>query len=391
MDKTRTLLLAMLGVSVAGNLYWIASDRFSVESAKPPASGNPVFYGAAESEGVIPKERAVSTAGIVDSDNTEALQTLFESGRFSEALDGLEMSGISGREQLRTRWLRSCMQWIVDDPHSPRIAAFIEAGLRQDDRDIDFRQLQAEQYIGLGELELAVDLLYELINESDAELQGIFASRISTLFREQVNAYASQQSWQALVDFSERLLWHEPGHPPYVLVHARALAKLGRYVQARSGLLTILHDRQSGREAKALLDNIDRLSTGGGQIKLVRRGLHHIVSATINGEFSANLMIDTGASVSVISRKYLQNLASGTGVKFLRNERVNTAGGPVYAEMYEVESLQLDKFVIYNLEVAVIDLDSPGGTEGLLGMNYLRNFEFSIDQDRNLLTLSPRE
>lgn len=381
----------MLGISVAGNLYWIASDRFLDEPVKPMASGNPVFYGAAETDGALSKGQPVSTAAMADSGNPEALQLLFDAGKFSEALDGLGMLELSSSEQLRTHWLGLCMQWILDDPHSPRIAAFIEAGLRQDDRDIDFRQLQAEQYIGLGELALAVDLLYELINESDTELQGIFASRINTLFREQVNAYASQQNWQALVDFSERLLWHEPGHPPYVLVHARALAKLGRYVQARSGLLTILHDRQSGKEAKALLDQLDRLSTGGGQIKLARQGLHHIVSATFNGQHSASLMIDTGASVSVISRKYLQNLAAGTGVTFLRNEKVNTAGGPVYAEMYEVDSLQLDKFVIYNLEVAVIDLDSPGGAEGLLGMNYLRNFEFSIDQDRNVLTLSPRD
>jgi len=390
MDRTKILLLAMLGVSGAGNVYWIGGERFGAESAKSSPAWIPAFDAGSEADTVRSGGQPVTTRGNNHNSAPGGLQLLFDSARFSEALEGLEMLGLAQREQLRTSWLGLCMEWIVDEPHSPRIEAFIQAGLLQDDRDIDFRQLLAEQYIGLGEPGLAVDLLYELINESEAELQGIFASRINTLFREQVGAYAAEKNWQALVIFSERLLWHEPGHPPYVLVHARALAKLGQYVQARSELQTIIHDRRSGDQAKNLIEDIDRLSQGGGQIRLVRRGLHHIVSATINGQFNANLMIDTGASVSVISRKYLQEMSASTGVSFLRTQKVSTAGGLVLAEIYKIESLQLDKFVVSNLEVAVIDLDSSGGTEGLLGMNYLRNFEFSIDQDRNVLTLSPR-
>ena len=120
------------------------------------------------------------------------------------------------------------------------------------------------------------------------------------------------------------------------------------------------------------------------QIKMSQNG----ASAVINGRHKASLMIDTGASVSVLTRKFFQQQMAGSSPAFIRTEKMNTAGGEVMADVYRVNSLQLDKFMVSDIEIAVIDIDSVGGSDGLLGMNFLRHFEFAIDQKYNVLTLS---
>ena len=45
---------------------------------------------------------------------------------------------------------------------------------------------------------------------------------------------------------------------------------------------------------------------------------------------------------------------------------------------------------IADTPIAVLDFESGNGVDGLLGMNVLRNYRFEIDQDRDLLRMSPR-
>lgn len=391
MDKTKAVLLVVLFVSLALNLYqYMGGDEGRVADKRPLDRQN-VYAGFGASSSKI-RDRTPDTEG-VDVEESETIgvaeaQQLFEEGRYIEALAALDRLSENARESRRAQWLKVCMQWILEDPQQPRIGSLITAGLQANQLDMDFRQLLVEHYIGQDQLTEAVDLLYTLINESDPELQGIFASRLQLLFSDTIKHFASLKAWQPMVDFSERLLWHESGHVQYIMVHARALANLKQYQMARSGLLNILHDEYYGAQAKELLDKIDRLNAGEGQVTLTRHGAHHIASAVINGRHKASLMIDTGASVSVLTRKFFQQQMAGSSPAFIRTEKMNTAGGEVMADVYRVNSLQLDKFMVSDIEIAVIDIDSVGGSDGLLGMNFLRHFEFAIDQKYNVLTLS---
>ena len=46
--------------------------------------------------------------------------------------------------------------------------------------------------------------------------------------------------------------------------------------------------------------------------------------------------------------------------------------------------------IAHYIDIAIFDYDAAEETDGLLGMNVLRNYSFEIDQEKDLLYLSPR-
>jgi predicted aspartyl protease len=65
---------------------------------------------------------------------------------------------------------------------------------------------------------------------------------------------------------------------------------------------------------------------------------------------------------------------------------LTTAGGEVDSRIYQVEEFALQGYQVNNLLFAVIPYKGQKN-DGLLGMNYLRLFDFHIDQSNNLLRL----
>ena len=74
---------------------------------------------------------------------------------------------------------------------------------------------------------------------------------------------------------------------------------------------------------------------------------------------------------------------------YLREIQLNTAGGVVTAQLYRLSSLSLGSDRVTDLEIA-INPHSSTKFDGLLGMNFLRHFEFAIDQSSNRLRLRPK-
>jgi predicted aspartyl protease len=60
----------------------------------------------------------------------------------------------------------------------------------------------------------------------------------------------------------------------------------------------------------------------------------------------------------------------------------------VQAPIYILDSLTVGDWGVNQLEVGVLDLNGGPDINGLLGMNFLRHFQFFIDQNEALLHLS---
>jgi len=125
-------------------------------------------------------------------------------------------------------------------------------------------------------------------------------------------------------------------------------------------------------------------------IPLKRIGGSFVVQAHLNNERIAHLIVDTGASMTVLST----NIAIDLGILGTTDNElltVNTAGGSVQVNMNYLATLTVGDAQAHHVAVAIHDLpDIPEQIEGLLGMSFLKNFLITLDAEHNKLTLRPK-
>jgi predicted aspartyl protease len=112
-----------------------------------------------------------------------------------------------------------------------------------------------------------------------------------------------------------------------------------------------------------------------------------MVSAKINGGGSAQLMLDTGASVTVINPRVLAGM--GIGVAEAQRGSVRGATGSADVLFVPIESIEVGGVRSGPLRVAAHDVELGQG-DGLLGRDFLDQFTVNIDSTAGLVTLSPK-
>jgi clan AA aspartic protease (TIGR02281 family) len=264
-------------------------------------------------------------------------------------------------------------------------------------RDVEARILLAEAYYGQDDYRTAIDQLYEAGGYAyrPAMLERISA-RIRTMVAERAQALKGDDDRNALLALYEHLTRLEPDHAPWFLQLAAAQLALDDLQGARHSLLLITQDPAAGAQAQAMLADLelaladtapeDAAAASAG-IPLYRRGEHYIVEAQPAHGRSLRLLIDTGASLTILTPAVLEQ----PGIRYVDTGRTGvfkTANGPVQAPIYRLAALAVGDWQVTRLEVGVLDLGSGADIDGLLGMNFLRHFRFFIDQNEALLRLS---
>lgn len=125
-------------------------------------------------------------------------------------------------------------------------------------------------------------------------------------------------------------------------------------------------------------------------IPLKKIGGSFVVQVHLNKERTAQLIVDTGASMTVLSTNIAIDLGllGTTDTELLT---VNTAGGSVQVNMNYLSSLHVGTAQAQHVAVAFHDLpDVPEQIEGLLGMSFLKNFLVTLDAEHSRLILRPK-
>jgi len=126
--------------------------------------------------------------------------------------------------------------------------------------------------------------------------------------------------------------------------------------------------------------------SGAVTVPVTVNGRAVIVPVTFNRSVNANLLLDTGASMTMISRRVATALAlSTTGAALLSG-----IGGTVSAPIARIESVQVGDVEVTGMAVSVHDISRPAQFEGLLGMDFLGRFQVSVDSAKKLLVLTPK-
>ena len=196
---------------------------------------------------------------------------------------------------------------------------------------------------------------------------------------------AGEEMQQRLVQLSERF----PDSAAIYLYQVEAAFLAGDTTLARELLAAASYPESFQDRAVALGARIDEAAALGQGILIpfTPGGGAIVTEARLNGLLSQRFVVDTGATLTTIPTATADRL--GLSSVSARHRRVKTAGGEVVAWETRVESIVLEDTAVTDLTVLVLDIpDSPD--LGLLGMNFIRNFEVDLDNAKGQLMLRPR-
>lgn len=253
--------------------------------------------------------------------------------------------------------------------------------------DIDFLYLQVEktlkQQLVLTAIEYAYDIQYHVFTENQKR-EVIDTAR--QMVYEHADIFIRNDQWLELQSFLEHLMIIDVENLQLNWLYTLSQYHLGEFELAQSTIEPLLIAPNYKIKANGLLTKIQRALREPESIQLTKQGEHFIVQATINDSLTVSLMIDTGASISLLSEQAFAEVEQYTQVNYLQDITLNTAGGVVTASIYQAESLSIQGYLVSDFVFAVSE-HVGSSNDGLLGMNYLRAFEFTIDQRNNLLIL----
>lgn len=121
-------------------------------------------------------------------------------------------------------------------------------------------------------------------------------------------------------------------------------------------------------------------------VKVETTGSSVIVPVTLNQSLKTYLILDTGATTTMVSSR----IANSLGLRHVGYATGVTIGGPIRRPMARLPSLQVGDAEVRNLLVSIHDFRPIPQVEGLLGLDFLRQFHVSLDSRKQLLVLSPR-
>ena len=393
MYKLTTLLLTLAAGLVLG---WFAHDRWNVapeqhvEPAVPPVSPSLAAGPPATSRAPVADGRADSVTQLLQRHAYPEVVARYETF--------LELTDTAGMQQARAAILLHAQGLVKAEEYAAAIQ-LLQGFLVASYRDTEARLLLAEAYYGQQDYRAAIGQLYETKGSAyRPEVLARITRRIRFIVNEQALLYKNNEDIRGLLELFQELTQLEPDHAAWFVELAIAQLALDDREAAQRSLELVMHDADVGQQALAMLTSLQQaetvvhdadsaaLATDVANIPLTRSGQHFLVDASPGDSGSLRLLIDTGASLTIVTPGALQQqgvLYRDTG----RSRVFNTANGPVRAPIYIIEALSVGDWYVKQLEIGVLELDGQGHMDGLLGMNFLKHFRFFIDQNESMLRL----
>ncbi len=397
MNRLSWLLLLLLTFSVGLNIF----QYQNVEHSGPDFSRRADKASTAPSSHALDKDFSKTQQAENPTSSTQSNQVatliaqaeqLFNQGEYDDAISlyaELLLLDENKALALKQQWWETIKSRLEKD-NLNQIWPFVQAFLNSYPFDSQFLAIKAEANVKLERIVEAIEVYQQLYADTyEQKQQEYYQARARHLANEKIAQLKAQKAWQALVDFAQYMLNQEPGFAPYTLSMAEAMIALEQMYDAQNLLEPLLSNNYYRQAAQDLLDKIDKARLVETAIKLKPVGEHYLVSGILNHNNRVNLMIDTGASLSVLTQNVFDQLQSWTYPEYLRDTLLNTAGGQVNAPVYQFERFDIDGFFVDKIQFVVMPIEGMNDFDGLLGMNFLKHFKFEIDQQNNVLILSP--
>ncbi|MBI5240292.1 MAG: retroviral-like aspartic protease family protein [Elusimicrobia bacterium] len=331
-----------------------------------------------------------SMAGLIQGETSSELTLDFGYGTTvlqKEDIESIRRSSPKERQALKRRFLGQAAQSgaLKPPPGAEELGRLLDAARRSREAAQDARreredlQAQREELIlKMRELKLRQPSLASALNSADPQNPGYnsLVGEVNGLNAGlQAAHYQHEEAGRKLEEgeaATERYFGDYGALRRYAAAHLKSLRAAARdedgrvfYETADADLVEMARDFK--REASAAR----------------RLGEHLVVDVLFNGAVRAPMLVDTGASQTMISPK-VADAAGLTG-----GETVETTvadGRRVQGRLIVVDSLAVGASRVEKTPVVVLAAPGPGA-EGLLGMSFLKNFMFQLDMPNNRLIL----
>jgi clan AA aspartic protease (TIGR02281 family) len=398
MTKLNTALIVTLVISVAFNVYQYLSFNEKGALAPMPAPAN-------QGKSKVPTRLQ---PGLTDEDSSPATDQPFNDHDSHFDTDTPAQAPKRFEADRREAYLAQTRRWLAAQEYA-KLDAFFPLYLRQYPQDIEFLLLEAEYIAHTHLLSDAIIHYHSMLNLplSNAQ-QAQVQNTITRLTNNTITQLKQANSWDILAQFVEPLLQVSPTDRGLILALATAYARQQQAGLMENALASIRYDDPQAMEIRQIIQqnnddviaNNDGTGTGsadshrpntntpagGMSIELQKYGDQYVVETRLSAQ-QVHFLIDTGASTTAISRQKFKALFKTVETKFVGQFNVQTANGVVRSPMYQFASLEIAQAKVRNINVMVLPLDELGHSDGLLGMNFLREFDFRIDQNKALLHL----
>ena len=241
-----------------------------------------------------------------------------------------------------------------------------------------------------GRYAAAYDLLLSAANLASSQVQEEdYVRLLAQLVDDYTKELVELRQAQGIDDLYERITFDYPQYAEYQFKLGKIRLQMGNLQAALPPLSQVMNHPQFGAEARELMGRIENNQSGLALTELPLQGSNgqFIVEAAIDGGQKVNLLVDTGAAMTAIDRGVLQSAGYDLNTE---QQYFATANGVVAAPVLTLRELRLGDARVANLSVGALPLNLPGKVVGLLGMNFLRHYEFRIDQTRQVLVLDQR-
>jgi clan AA aspartic protease (TIGR02281 family) len=390
MNKWISLLLLCLGASLALNLYFLSNT--------PKRN---LFASSEDKNGKIQQK----TSSEPPSNLTITEHFANQSNQTPPAIDSEKPNQnplFNQTESNRAELLAQANLWLTEHKVL-KLGLFLQSYLKQYPQDMDFLLLEAKLKVETTLLSDAITHYYDLLRKPMTSTQhNEIEQQIEQLSKNTIKQLRRNYSWDILAMFVEPLLQLEPNNRLYILSLAMAYAELFQEGLMENVLASLdFNDPDAQRIRNIILtqqispvndesDESDDLDVGETNANLKRPiplkqfGDQYVVAASLSSNPVA-LLIDTGASVTAISKQYFDNLSNRYKINYLGRFSIGTAGGSIMAPIYQFQELTINHVTVQNLPVVILPMQSIANADGLLGMNFLREFDFKIDQRQSVM------
>jgi predicted aspartyl protease len=198
-------------------------------------------------------------------------------------------------------------------------------------------------------------------------------SSVPEKYRQQVDVYREKYDNLSTEEKSQALKQEEDQLRQQEELHRQEIEKLQQAQELEEE-----EKRKAAAARKKLLEQ--------SETKVILEGNRILIPVTVHNqglEVEVNLLLDTGASQIVLNRKVADQL----NIVTLKRGLAQVAGGAsISTQMGKVSFIKVGPYKMEDASVLIIPHEgSPINYSGLLGMNFLKQVEYSIDYKNEVI------